>query len=193
MTPGTHPPAQAPLRTRHMSLTDAQQPVSQFVMQRPPHKWTQEPAQSFGPSSFPLDPSLCGHTVAVLSRSSPSGIQLFSSPVPPTPVSRLALLPPQYNGHSGEAIHFLSHPDMDARMLQRSHSDYGPAMASHLSDPRVLYNYRVQGEHRRQPVPWPTTEVLIHPSSAPRQRSAKACKKCRRRKTKVHTPCERFR
>ncbi|KIP12335.1 hypothetical protein PHLGIDRAFT_27457 [Phlebiopsis gigantea 11061_1 CR5-6] len=187
---GAHPLTSASLRARHMRLSDAQQPVSQVVMQRPPQKpmWTQE-------SSFPLNPSLRGHNVAVLNRDLSNAMQLMSSPVPPPPVSRLAFLPTQYYGHSDAAIHLLPHSSLDTRVLHRSHSDYGPAMAAHPSDPRILYNYRVQGDHRGQPIAWPTTEVVLHrhPSSAPRQRSAKACKKCRRRKTKCSggQPCTR--
>lgn len=148
--------------------------------------WSQESVH-YAPQSIPLDPSLRGHTVAVLSRDPLNGMQLMSSPMPPTPVSRVALLPPQYYSHSDATIHLLPHPNLDTRVLQRSHSDYGPAMGAHPSDPRILYNYRVQGDHRGQPIAWPATEVVLHrhPSSAPRQRSAKACKKCRRRKTKV--------
>lgn len=181
------------VRSRSLLPLDVH-PSSQAVMQRSP----QNISQSY-PTSFPLDHALRGHTVTPLSRGSHthSGFQgISTTPVDPTPVSRLAVLPPQFQQHGhGGAIRLLSHPQyvhgvdprMDPHMLRRAHSDYGPAMSSHPGDQQVIYNYHqlAAANQAGQSIGWTAREVILHSPSLPRQRSAKACKKCRKRKTKV--------
>ena len=180
-----------PVCVRSRSLLPLDTQTSHVIVQRP----HQNISQSYPAPSFPLDPALRGHAVAMLSSGSHNGMQAIPSPISPTSVSRLAVMQPHFQ--QGGAVRLLSQqymhgidPRMDPHMLRRAHSDYGPAITSHASDPQLLYNYHhlAAANQAGPPIGWATREVLIHSPSLPRQRSAKACKKCRKRKTKVCAP-----
>lgn len=192
-----------PLCVRSKSLHPLDvQSTSQAVVQRPSQKriWTQQSiTQPYATPSFPLDPALCGQAVTVVSGGSQNGLRVITSPMPyPTPVSHLAFIPPQFQ--NGGAIHLLSQqyiqgidPRVDPRMLQRTHSNYGPATSSHPSDPHIVYDCQVTAaDQRGQAIAWTTREVVLRSPPLPRQRSAKACKKCRKRKTKVCQSCTEY-
>lgn len=75
-----------------------------------------------------------------------------------------------------------------APTLQRtSHSDPGTTLTS-VRPAQFLYYHQVPGpDNRGPPIAWNTRELVIRSPPLPRQRSARACKKCRKRKTKVCT------
>lgn len=192
-SPASAPPTPFCVRSRTLHPLDVQA-ASPAAMARAPHKagWPQESiSPPYAPPSFPLDPALVGH--AVLVGSPQGGLQvLASSPMPsPLPVSRVAFLPPQFQ--AGGAFQLLSQqcvhgvdPRVDPRVLQRTHSDaYGPAaFASHPTEQPLLYQLAA-ADQRSQAIGWGARDIVLRSPPLPRQRSAKACKKCRKRKTKV--------
>ena len=170
------------VRSRSLHPLDVQA-NTQAVLQRPSQKpvWPQESlSPPYATPSFALDPALCGRTVL-----------LATSMSSPNSVPRLTIVPAQFQ--AGGAIPLLSQqyvhsvdPRVDPRMLQRTHSEYGPAFSSHASDPQLLYNYPLAaGDQRGQSLGWSARDLVLRSPPLPRQRSAKACKKCRKRKTKV--------
>ena len=176
------PPARTPPHTASRSP----------FAQRSPHKplWPQESvAHSQSIPAFPLDPALGGTDVYSIDdrgvdiRSAESGFMPMS-----TSASPMSFVPAQYHDNSPPPIHLLSQyggPNgmrMDPRMMQRTHSDAAPTYRAPGS--QFLYYHQVPGSDQ-QPIAWSTREVALRSPPAPRQRSAKACKKCRKRKTKV--------
>lgn len=139
----------------------------------------ESPPSPYAAPSFAINPALCGRAVCL--SDSPNVITMSS----PDSVLRLAIVPPQFQ--AGGAIRLLSqqyvhsvNPRVDPRMLQRSHSEYGPAVSSHL------YNYQLAASGQKvQSMEWSARDLVLRSPPLPRQRSAKACKKCRKRKTKV--------
>lgn len=194
------PPTPICVRSRNLHPLDVQAAAQAGTDQPSPKAaWPQEPiSPPYATPSFALDPALCGHTF--LLSGSTNGVQVLTSPMSssPNPVSRLAIIPPQFQA-SG-AIHLLSQqylpnvdPRVDPRMLQQLPSEYGPAaFASHTTDPQLLYNYQL-ADQRNQSIGWGTRDLVLRSPPLPRQRSAKACKKCRKRKTKCSggQPCSR--
>ncbi|GJE87108.1 hypothetical protein PsYK624_031910 [Phanerochaete sordida] len=192
-----------PICVRSRSLRPLDVPASaQAGTEHPPQQaaWPQEPiSPPYATPSFTLDPALCGHTF--LLSGSQNGVQVLASPMSssPNPVSRLAIIPPQFQ--AGGAIHLLSQqyvpnvdPRVDPRMLQQLPSEYGSAFASRAADPQLLYNYQLAAaEQRGQSIGWSARDLVLRSPPLPRQRSAKACKKCRMRKTKCSggQPCTR--
>jgi hypothetical protein len=151
-------------------------------------------SQPYATSSFPLDPALNRHTVFVDGLQ--HGIHVLSSSMSSPPsLSHFTVMPPPFQG--GGAVHLLSHPYFpggdpsdDSRRTQRTHSEHGPAFAaSYPSDQPLVYQYQLPTVDRRSPpVAWSASELVLRSPQLARQRSAKACKKCRKRKTKVCRP-----
>lgn len=106
----------------------------------------------------------------------------LGSPLRVVPPSRSRLegnpAPPPFSQHSD--------PRVIPPVLQRTHfSDPGSTL-TRVRPAQFLYYHQAPGpDTRGPPIAWNTRELVMRSPPLPRQRSARACKKCRKRKTKV--------
>lgn len=175
--------------------------VISYVIQRSPQKPDSHLAATSQISILPLG-SVCSvdNRLNVIQHPRTAHFQpIVSSPSRKTldlesPVC--AVSPPSRSRPSEETpVHLLSDhpaqvaPRMEAPMIQRTafSAPGGTTLESNLRPShQFLYYHRVPGPDRHgPPIVWNTREVVVRSPPLPRQRSAKACKKCRRRKTKV--------
>ena len=192
-------PPTTPVSVRSKSIHPVPTPTPPRPVSQSPHAQHNSPSQHWPqdnlpqPSSvpsFPLDPALGGpdayavrdHSVDLASPE--SGFIPMSSSAPSMPIA-----PPQFHETAPQPVHLLSQygmPNgmrMDPRAMQRTHSGASPS-PFRAPGSQFLYYHQVPGLDQ-QPIAWSTREVAVRSPPAPRQRSAKACKKCRKRKTKV--------
>lgn len=100
--------------------------------------------------------------------------------------------PPQYNAYS--PMHFLpgSFASHSPRAVHRSHSEYG-GLRSHMRGSPSLMYYSGGRDPRRPPSHLPgydPSDMVLHTPPLMRQRTSKACEKCRLRKTRVCNVCQ---
>lgn len=194
------------VRSRNLHPLDLETPprVISYMVQRSPQK-PDLPHDHFAAGMhIPISPlgsstHSVGNHINVGQHPRSDHLQAIASPSSrkvPLLGSPIRVVPPPSRSHPSEApMHLLTDhlaqraSRMEAPMMQRTHfsAPGGTMLESNARHGhQFLYYHQVPGpDSHGPPIAWNTREVAMRSPPLPRQRSAKACKKCRRRKTKV--------